>query len=1354
MEPLGGGQGPGRGTRDKKKGRSPDELPAAGGDGGKSKKFLERFTSMRIKKEKEKPNSAHRNSSASYGDDPTAQSLQDVPDDQVLVLFEQMLLDMNLNEEKQQPLREKDIIIKREMVSQYLHTSKAGMSQKESSKSAMMYIQELRSGLRDMPLLTCLESLRVSLNNNPVSWVQTFGAEGLASLLDILKRLHDEKEETPGSYDSRNKHEIIRCLKAFMNNKFGIKTMLETEEGILLLVRAMDPAVPSMMIDAAKLLSALCILPQPEDMNERVLTAMTERAEMDEVERFQPLLDGLKSGTTIALKVGCLQLINALITQAEELDFRVHIRSELMRLGLHQVLQDLREIENDDMRVQLNVFDEQGEEDSYDLKGRLDDIRMEMDDFSDVFQILLNTVKDSKAEPHFLSILQHLLLVRNDYEARPQYYKLIEECISQIVLHKNGADPDFKCRHLQIDIEGLIDQMIDKTKVEKSEAKATELEKKLDSELTARHELQVEMKKMESDFEQKLQDLQGEKDALNSEKQQIATEKQDLEAEVSQLTGEVAKLSKELEDAKKEMTSLSAAVTAVAPPSSATVPPAPGTVTPPPAPPLPGELSIPTPPPLPGGDTIPPPPPPPLLPGSAYIPPPPPLPEGAAIPPPPPLPGSVGIPVPPPLLEGAGIPPPPPLPGSAGISLPHPLPGGAGIPPPPPLPGSAGISLPTPLPGGAGIPPPPPLPGGTGMPPPPPPLPGGAGMPPPPPPLPGGPGIPPPPPFPGGPGIPPPPPGMGMPPPPPFGFGVPAAPVLPFGLTPKKLYKPEVQLRRPNWSKFVAEDLSQDCFWTKAKEDRFENNELFAKLTLTFSAQTKTSKAKKDQEGGEEKKSVQKKKVKELKVLDSKTAQNLSIFLGSFRMAYQEIKNVILEVNESVLTESMIQNLIKQMPEPEQLKMLSELKDEYDDLAESEQFGVVMGTVPRLRPRLNAILFKLQFSEQVENIKPEIVSVTAACEELRKSESFSSLLELTLLVGNYMNAGSRNAGAFGFNISFLCKLRDTKSTDQKMTLLHFLAELCENDYPDVLKFPDELAHVEKASRVSAESLQKNLDQMKKQISDVERDVQNFPAATDERDKFVEKMTSFVRDAQEQYNRLRMMHCNMETLYKELGEYFLFDPKKVSVEEFFMDLHNFKNMFVQAVKENQKRRETEEKMRRAKLAKEKAEKERLEKQQKREQLIDMNAEGDETGVMDSLLEALQTGAAFRRKRGPRQDSPLCPWEEEELEEETHTLVTCGHAVCSLTCGWPLMCEHSAAASHFWGAREPCWKAAPSDPVWLLPCLKLPAGLKAQVFWALCSPPPLDLALPACVPKLPPSCGLPVGARGSFHLSLLL
>lgn len=49
-----------------------------------------------------------------------------------------------------------------------LHSAVKGQNQKESSKSAMVYIQELKADYRDNHLLSCLESLRVSLNNNPV----------------------------------------------------------------------------------------------------------------------------------------------------------------------------------------------------------------------------------------------------------------------------------------------------------------------------------------------------------------------------------------------------------------------------------------------------------------------------------------------------------------------------------------------------------------------------------------------------------------------------------------------------------------------------------------------------------------------------------------------------------------------------------------------------------------------------------------------------------------------------------------------------------------------------------------------------------------------------------------------------------------------------------------------------------------------------------------------------------------------------------------------------------------------------------------------------------------------------------
>ena len=61
----------------------------------------------------------------------------------------------------------------------------------------------------------------------------------------------------------------------------------------------------------------------------------------------------------------------------------------------------------------------------------------------------------SKALPSELC-LSPLNLCVCVFLCRPHYYKLMDECVAQIVLHKNGADPDFKCRNLTFDIEGLI----------------------------------------------------------------------------------------------------------------------------------------------------------------------------------------------------------------------------------------------------------------------------------------------------------------------------------------------------------------------------------------------------------------------------------------------------------------------------------------------------------------------------------------------------------------------------------------------------------------------------------------------------------------------------------------------------------------------------------------------------------------------------------------------------------------------------------------------------------------------------------------------------------------------------------
>ncbi|CAB1325625.1 unnamed protein product, partial [Coregonus sp. 'balchen'] len=77
--------------------------------------------------------------------------------------------------------------------------------------------------------------------------------------------------------------------------------------------------------------------------------------------------------------------------------------------------------ETEELDIQLKVFNENKEEDSIELSHRLDDIRAEMEYpfvclcHSTVYHLLSNMVKDTGSETYFLSILQHLLLIRNDY---------------------------------------------------------------------------------------------------------------------------------------------------------------------------------------------------------------------------------------------------------------------------------------------------------------------------------------------------------------------------------------------------------------------------------------------------------------------------------------------------------------------------------------------------------------------------------------------------------------------------------------------------------------------------------------------------------------------------------------------------------------------------------------------------------------------------------------------------------------------------------------------------------------------------------------------------------------------------
>lgn len=905
-------------------------------------------------------------------------AIRAMTEDELNKELEAMLDDMNLSEEHRAPIRSRDVAQKRDMLVSFVRRS--AQMQKSTggfagaTRPPADYIDDFKKPNRSADQIRqTVEGLRISLGSNPISWLKQFSEmNGLQYILDVLKMCHLSSDRM-NKVTVKTEHECVRCIKAFMNNKYGLGEMIEHPAGLPTLALSLDTKNIGMMIDILRLLAAVSLVPPRGHY--KALEAVTTFSQQKGCGRFGILFQAVKANEfeSAALQVACVQFANALVSQPDELDFRLHLRNEFLRSGLREQWVELRRHATDELTVQLDIFDEQREEDYSELIQRYHEVRFELEDASELFSLIKRVTDDTTAEQYVLSILQHLILIREDSYARPQYYRLIEECVNQIVLHRDGVDPDFGTRRFEIDVDALIDHMVDQAKVTESETKATQFEKLFKDEQAVKQEVEAK----------------------------LATVTQSLEAKTREFDTRIAQLQDELN--KRPVVKV-----------------------------VGGEIAT---------------------------------------------------------TETAGaVPPPPPPPGP--------------IPPPPPPP-----------PGIPGVPPPPP------------------------PPL-------------GGPGAPPPPPPMMM-------MGA-MGPQLPPGVQPKRKYNPEIQTKRLNWIKVEGRRLEKGSFWAVAKDERFESKELFEKLSMTFASSAKALRG----ETEVKEKKITSKKVKDLKVLDAKVAQNLSILLGSVRLKYEEIRRLVLQIDEEVLTNQMINSLLKFLPSSDEFGQLSSYMDVFDDLSDAEQFAAVMSFVPRLQERLQCMMFKRKFNEEVEEIMPDLVAVISACGEVRQSPKFHKLLELILLMGNYMNAGSRNAQSFGFELNFLTKLSSTKSVNQAMTLLHFICDYIEAKHPDILQFVDELRNAEAASRVSEDLLRKQLTAMEGSVALVKKELKAYERMTDlpADDRFVPVMTAFLGHAEEKCNKLLEKHKRLNDVYQEVGKYFLFDTKKTPVEDFFGDLIRFINEF--------------------------------------------------------------------------------------------------------------------------------------------------------------------------------------------------
>lgn len=487
------------------------------------------------------------------------------------------------------------------------------------------------------------------------------------------------------------------------------------------------------------------------------------------------------------------------------------------------------------------------------------------------------------------------------------------------------------------------------------------------------------------------------------------------------------------------------------------------------------------------------------------------------------------------------------------------------------------------------------------------------------------------------------------PPPPPMAPGsnikstfIPSAPPMsiklnniPSYLKPKKKWNAIGPMKRANWKAIAPQMLSANSFWTKIQEDKLATDDILNGLAEKFS----TKPMKLNQKDSVDKPTLHKKNI-DVRVLDAKAAQSLSILLGGplKHMTHDQIKSSLWACDTSLLSANVLQLLKQYLPAATQMKRLTDLKKNGEALPNVEEFVVSLSDIKRLTARIESLYFMQTLPDMISDIKPEIVAGTSACEEIKQNEKFKKVLELVLLLGNYMNSSSKNEPAYGFEISFLTKLSNTKDIENKQTLLHYLVNIIETKFPEILNFYEDFPHVDKAARISLDNIKRTMKTLNDSLKNIESDLAVSKISQNEKDRFLTVVGNFVTDARQQVEVLGKMVFQMEKLYKDLSDFYSFDVTKYAMEDFFSDIKTFKNSYYQAYQDNIKEKEIIEKNRRATAAREQHERDLIERQQRKLAIVDIDAAHTQEGVMDSLLEALQTGSAFgnreKRKRGAR------------------------------------------------------------------------------------------------------------------------
>jgi len=271
------------------------------------------------------------------------------------------------------------------------------------------------------------------------------------------------------------------------------------------------------------------------------------------------------------------------------------------------------------------------------------------------------------------------------------------------------------------------------------------------------------------------------------------------------------------------------------------------------------------------------------------------------------------------------------------------------------------------------------------------------------------------------------------------------------------------------------------------------------------------------------------------------------------------------------IKEDNIQTLIAVVPEDDEQKLVLEHKFENEDdfFAEPEKFIKEISGVKSQKKRCEAWQTKMKFKNEFDTIIPHLTNMREACKEVCESPEFHTFLGLVLAFGNFLNGKNVKKVIHGFKIKSLSKLNDTKSSDNKTTLLQYLATHINENYPKLIDLGTVLKSTAKATKFNVATIKDDIKNLKDGLKNVEQQIKIAEAANIEGDKFSEVMSNFFEFSNDKASSL---DSELEKVFDDLKKlaalYTISESDMLQKpDEFFNDLLEFMGLFKAAHEKN-------------------------------------------------------------------------------------------------------------------------------------------------------------------------------------------